>query len=57
MNETYGMSTSEEISQANSVSNYHPDLSRAIILSQLIPGYASLEILSRAQHILGCPNL
>ena len=28
MNETYGMSASEVISQGNPVSNYHPDLSR-----------------------------
>ena len=30
MNETDGMSTSEGISQDNSVSNYYPDLSRVI---------------------------
>ena len=35
MNETYGQSTSEGISQDNSVSNFDPDLSR-VMQSQLI---------------------
>ena len=47
------MSTSVGISQDNS-ENYYPDLSR-VILSQLIPGYESLDILS--QLIQGYPNL
>ena len=38
MNETYGMSTSEGISQDNLVSKYYPDLSRVILqVWQLYP--------------------
>ena len=56
MNEMYSMSASKEISQDNSVLNFYPDLSRVMqFVSQLIPGYASLEISSLL--ILGYPNL
>ena len=55
MNETYGMSTSEGISQDNSVSNFYPDLSRVMQVWLLLPGYANLEISSRLS--LGYPNL
>ena len=48
MNEKYGMSTSQGISQDNSASNFYPDLFASLaFVSQLIQGYASLEILSQ----------
>ena len=63
MNETDGMSTSEGISQDNSVLNCYFDLSVIVLYLliqvwqsyQLKQGYASLDILS--QPILGYPNL
>ena len=36
-NETYGMSTSEGITQDNSVSNFYPDLSRVMQVWLLYP--------------------
>ena len=39
MNETYGMSTSEEIFEDNTVSNYYPDLSRDIQVWQSFPNF------------------
>ena len=62
MNETNGMSTSDGISQDNSVLNYYFDISVIVLSlviqvwqSQLIKEYASLDILS--QPILSYPNL
>ena len=60
MNVTYGMSTSEGISQDsdNSVSNFPgsiPAYASLAFVSQLIPGYATLKISSRL--ILGYQSL
>ena len=64
MNEMYGMSASEVISQDNPVQNYYPYLSRTLVMQQVWRSYpnlsldmhyfASLDILS--QLFLGHPN-
>ena len=45
MNETYGMSTSEGISQDNSVSNYCPDLSRVMQVWLLYPNSSRVMVM------------